>query len=63
MRSALEGFRPTLDNRTRGISLPDHRPLARYLARPCARGLKPERGAGSAIAAERSGAALIIDKA
>jgi integrase len=29
-------------------------------ARPCARGLKPERGAGSAVAAERSAAALSL---
>ena len=37
----------------------DHRGLlARIAARPRERGLKPERGAGSAAAAERSGAAL-----
>ncbi len=32
------------------------------LARPCARGLKPERGAGSAVAAERSAAALDLNR-
>jgi hypothetical protein len=31
-------------------------------ARPRERGLKPERGAGSAVAAKRSGAALIIER-
>jgi len=35
-----------------------HGTLASELARPRERGLKPERGAGSAVAAERSAAAL-----
>ena len=32
-------------------------------ARPRERGLKPERGAGGAVAPERSGAALIFNRA
>ena len=40
------------------MSQPDQPARSIVLARPRARGLKPERGAGGAVAAERSAAAL-----
>jgi hypothetical protein len=49
-RSALDGFRATPDNREAGDEPPEQSACSIELARPCARGLKPERG----------GAALII---
>jgi hypothetical protein len=61
-RSALDGFR-----RRRKSGSGDEPTLIERLvpfvaARPRERGPKPERGAGSAGAAERSGAALIIGR-
>jgi hypothetical protein len=50
----------TPDNREAGMSHHGQSGRSIEWARPCARGLKPGRAAGSAGAAERSGAALIL---
>jgi hypothetical protein len=46
-----------------GMSQPEQGSLSATVRRPRERGLKPERRAGSAVVAERSGAALNLSNA